>query len=158
MITDSRYGENPTRHSLAGTANVFAKTKSLVGYRKKGGNAMKEDKIRILMYRPQEDVEEMVIDNDLEALHDAVGGYIECISPFSDMDVDLVCNEEGKLMGLRPNRVLMDKKTKQRYDLLVGNFFLVSFDDEGNFKSLTDEQIDKIKSEFRVTISAVWFQ
>ena len=137
---------------------MFAKTKSLVGYRKKGGNAMKEDKIRILMYRPQEDVEEMVIDNDLEALHDAVGGYIECISPFSDMDVDLVCNEEGKLMGLRPNRVLMDKKTKQRYDLLVGNFFLVSFDDEGNFKSLTDEQIDKIKSEFRVTISAVWFQ
>lgn len=119
---------------------------------------MKEDKIRILMYRPQEDVEEMVIDNDLEALHDAVGGYIECISPFSDMDVDLVCNEEGKLMGLRPNRVLMDKKTKQHYDLLVGNFFLVSFDDEGNFKSLTDEQIDKIKSEFRVTISAVWFQ
>lgn len=138
--------------------NVFSKTKSLVGYREKGGNAMKEDKIRILMYRPQEDVEEMVIDNDLEALHDAVGGYIECISPFSDMDVDLVCNEEGKLMGLRPNRVLMDKKTKQRYDLLVGNFFLVSFDDEGNFKSLTDEQIDKIKSEFRVTISAVWFQ
>ena len=137
---------------------MFAKTKSLVGLHKKGGNAMKEDKIRILMYRPQEDVEEMVIDNDLEALHDAVGGYIECISPFSDMDVDLVCNEEGKLMGLRPNRVLMDKKTKQRYDLLVGNFFLVSFDDEGNFKSLTDEQIDKIKSEFRVTISAVWFQ
>ena len=117
-----------------------------------------EGKIRVLVYEPQADPYEKIVENDLEPLHEIVGGYIECLSPFSDMDVDLVCNEEGKLLGLRANRALRDKESKAQYDLLVGTFFLVSFDDEGNFKSLTDEQIEKIKSEHRVTISTVWMQ
>lgn len=117
-----------------------------------------EEYIRVLYYKPQEDPKVITIKNDLESAQELVGGYIECISPFSDMDVDLVCNEEGKLNGLIPNRRLMDKATKETYDVIVGSFFLVSFDDEGNFKSLSDEQIDKIKSEYRVTISTVWMQ
>lgn len=119
---------------------------------------MREEYIRVLMFLPQEDAVEMIIENELDSLQSAVGGSIECISPFNDMEVDLVCNEEGKLMGLKPNRYLSDRKTKANYDVLVGNFFLVSYDDEGNFKSLSDEQIDKIMSEHRVTISTVWFQ
>ena len=119
---------------------------------------MKEDNIRILVCEPQGDMFETTIANEYEAISEVVGGYIECISPFSDMDVDLVCNEEGKLIGLRPNRKLINRTTKETYDLVVGTFFLVSFDDEGNFKSLSDEQIEKIKSEHRVTLSAVWLQ
>ena len=119
---------------------------------------MKEDYITILVCEPQNDMYVTKIKNDYEVIRDLVGGYIECISPFSDMKVDLVCNEEGKLNGLKPNRYLIDRKTKEHYDVLVGTFFLVSFDDEGNFASLTDEQIEKIKSENRVTISSVWFQ
>jgi len=119
---------------------------------------MREDKIRIMVIAPAEDAYITEIDNTLEAEQEIVGGYIECISPFSDMDVDLVCNEEGKLLGLMPNRYLTTKDTKERFDLIAGTCFLVSFDDEGNFASLTDEQIEKIKSEYRVTISTIWFQ
>ena len=117
-----------------------------------------EEFVSVLFYAPQEDAKVITVPNKLEEFQQLVGGYIECISPFNDMDVDLVCNEEGKLIGLRPNRRLSDKGNKEVYDIICGNFFLVSFDDEGNFKSLSDEQIEKIKSEYRVTISSVWFQ
>lgn len=119
---------------------------------------MREEYVRVLLYEPQEDVKETLVENELSKFQDLVGGYIECISPFNDMDVDLICNEEGKLINLRPNRRLSDKETREVYDIICGSFFLVSFDDEGNFKSLSDEQIDKIKSEYRVTISTVWMQ
>ena len=119
---------------------------------------MKEEKIKVMMVKVGTDPYITEIDNNLPALQGTVGGYIECISPFSDMEVDLVCNEEGKLQGLTPNRYLIDKATNKVVDLLVGDFFLCSSDNEGNFASLSDEQIKKIKSQFRVTASAVWFQ
>ena len=44
------------------------------------------------------------IDNTLEALQGAVGGYIETVSIASD--ACLICNEEGRLLGLEPNPVM----------------------------------------------------
>ena len=41
------------------------------------------------------------IENTLEALQEAVGGYIECVN-VDHHDV-VICNEEGRLMGLPKN-------------------------------------------------------
>lgn len=39
------------------------------------------------------------IENDLKALQQAVGGYIEVVYPYKE-PVGVICNEEGLLMGL----------------------------------------------------------
>lgn len=41
------------------------------------------------------------VSNDLRALQDVVGGYIETVTLFSD--VTFICNEEGRLLGMAPN-------------------------------------------------------
>lgn len=66
-----------------------------------------------------------------------VGGYIE---PFGMNDVIAIVNEEGKILGLEPNR---------RYgnDILVGNIVIVG-DGEEEFISLTEEQIKKYSKMF----------
>lgn len=66
-----------------------------------------------------------------------VGGHIE---PFGMDDVIAIVNEEGKILGLEPNR---------RYgnDILVGNIVIVG-DGEEEFISLTEEQIKKYRKMF----------
>ena len=54
----------------------------------------------------------------------------------------IVCNEEGKIYGLPPNRDI-------GHDIIVGNFFLVGDDAEiGEDRSLTEEQIAKYTKYF----------
>ena len=62
------------------------------------------------------------IPNELENLQAAVGGYIETVR-LSDTAALLV-NEEGKLLGLPLNRVILDKRGQLR-DTLVGNILIV---------------------------------
>ena len=58
---------------------------------------MTDENIRVLKVAPGKAPEAVAIPNTLEAMQQMVGGYIEVI-PLED--VCLVCNEEGKLMGL----------------------------------------------------------
>ena len=71
-------------------------------------------------------------DNTLEAMQKFVGGLIECIT-LSDTgsEVTLVCNDEGKLLGLPLNRPLWDGA-----DVLAGPGFLAGCDNEGNLTCL----------------------
>ena len=71
------------------------------------------------------------IKRDLEAYHEIVGGYIECVR-ISD-GIILVCNDEGKLKGLEPNFILGD-------DIIVGDVFFVGVKGE-DFTSLSDQHI-----------------
>lgn len=66
---------------------------------------MKEEKIRVLALLPTEYAKTVTIDNTLEAMQQFVGGLIECL-PMDDPEADivLVCNDEGKLLQLPPNR------------------------------------------------------
>ena len=66
---------------------------------------MKEEKIRVLALLPTEYAKMVTIDNTLEAMQQFVGGLIECL-PMDDPEADivLVCNDEGKLLQLPPNR------------------------------------------------------
>ena len=63
----------------------------------------------------------------------AVGGTIQALYPFEE-PVALICNEEGKLNGMEPNRRLGN-------DIVCGPFFLVGDSESGNFVSLTDDQL-----------------
>lgn len=58
----------------------------------------------------------------------------------------VVCNEEGKNLGLSFNRPLLDEHGLP-YDIICGTFFVAGLGAE-DFVSLTDEQIQKYKAMF----------
>jgi hypothetical protein len=72
--------------------------------------------IKAIRMRPDEEPEEIQIENELRALQAEVGGYIETL-PLGE-GVIAVVNEEGKLEQLAPNCLL-------RGDLILGPILLV---------------------------------
>lgn len=88
------------------------------------------------------------IDDELEAMQDLVGGYIEEYMPF-DEDVAIICNEEGKFNGMKPNRAVRNDE-HDYMDIIYGDFFLVlaPIDDE-NFKSLPADLVAKYQEIFK---------
>lgn len=59
-----------------------------------------------------------------------------------DDSVVLICNEEGKINGSKYNRDI-------GYDIIAGTFIIVRENpDDGEDRSLTDEQIEKYKERF----------
>lgn len=62
-------------------------------------------KISVLLVEPNKYPKMIEIDDTLEAMQAMVGGDIEEYMPFED-DVAIVCHEEGKLIGLPPNRAI----------------------------------------------------
>lgn len=71
-----------------------------------------------------------------------VGGDIEATYPFQE-PVAVVCNADGKGLGLPYNRPLLDKNGLP-YDIVCGTFFLAGLGAE-DFVSLTDDQIQRYK-------------
>ena len=87
------------------------------------------------------------IKGDLESMQAVVGGYIQAIYPFDD-EVALVCNEEGKINGLMPNRFLLNRNNGI-CDYICGDFFLCYAPcDSENFESMPDNLIDKYVAKF----------
>lgn len=62
-------------------------------------------KISVLLVEPNKHPKMIEIDDTLEAMQAIVGGDIEEYMPFED-EVAIVCHEEGKLIGLPPNRAI----------------------------------------------------
>lgn len=99
---------------------------------------MKEKEIKVLMVEPGEYPRVVTLANDLDALQKAVSigadyqGLIEIIS-IGKGDC-LLCNEEGKLIGLDGNRRLGN-------DIIVGVFYIMSEDEDGNLVSLSERKI-----------------
>lgn len=103
---------------------------------------MKETKIKVVIVAPEKKPEVTKITNELSILQGLVGGYIECIR---QQGYDIIINEEGKLEGLQPNFLIYDGN-----DYVAGTAVFVGVDyAEGEFKSLSDEQIEKITLQFR---------
>jgi hypothetical protein len=94
--------------------------------------------MKILVVEPTKRPYEKDIQGSLKEMQELVGGTIEAVYPFED-SVALVCNDEAKLIGLPPNRMLRDDSGKP-YDILCGTFFVVGLGRE-NFKSLTTQQL-----------------
>ena len=88
--------------------------------------------------------ERIEIENTLEELQKQVGGYIQAIYPF-DNNVGIICNEEGKIMGLEPNRVLI---IDGHMDILVGDILIVGLT-EDDFRSLTVDEFVTYEKLFK---------
>lgn len=84
--------------------------------------------IQVLKVEPGKAPESVSMPNTLKSLQAAVGGYIEAVG--LDCGATLICNEEGKLMGLPANRRLGD-------DVIAGTFLVVG-EADGEFCSLSD--------------------
>jgi hypothetical protein len=104
--------------------------------------------MKILVIEPMKEPYVKEIDGELETMQSIVGGIIQAIYPFDHPEIALVCNDEGKLMRLRPNRALFDKDGNI-VDIVAGTFFLCSAPLESeNFEGLSDEQIETYKKRF----------
>ena len=98
--------------------------------------------MKVLVVEPQKPCRVQEIES-LPDMQQLVGGDIEAVYPFQE-PVALVCNSEGKLLGLPMNRPLLDKDYLP-YDIIRGTFFVAGLGQEA-FISLTDEQIQRYKS------------
>lgn len=90
----------------------------------KGNTNMNEqNKISVLLIQPDKYPKLIEIDNELEAMQRVVGGNIEEYMPFED-DVAIVCNEEGKVLGLPLNRAIYSEPNdvEMEYHEMVSRF------------------------------------
>lgn len=101
--------------------------------------------MKVLMVEPGRVPYAADIDDELKALQAAVGGDIQPIYPYDD-PIALICNEEGKYMGLPLNRALYDKNG-QIYDIIAGNFFLCGLD-KHTFADLPADLMEKYRQQF----------
>ena len=109
---------------------------------------MKEKFIEVVKVSPQEKPEIVKIENTLTGLQKAVSveapyvGLIEIIQPDNEDDwkICLLCNEEGKILNLTPNRRVGD-------DIICGTFYIVRVKD-GKLISLTDTDVVKYSIEY----------
>jgi hypothetical protein len=97
--------------------------------------------LRVVGLEPGKPACEAEITDSLRSFQQAVGGHIEVFCPFDDNAV-IVCNEEGKIHGLPSNRTVHGEP-------MVGNLVIVGDNGEGEFCSLTDEQIRQYLAEFQ---------
>lgn len=98
-----------------------------------------ENLLRVVYVEPNRPAYETEIGSDLHSQQKAVGGLIELVNMGNRCF--LVCNDEGKLMGMEGNRRLGNGS------VIAGPFFIVG--DGGEvFCSLTDAQVNHYLQQF----------
>lgn len=116
-------------HSLIETAKI-----------EKGEFSDKHLKLKVLVVEPNGKPYVAIIDNDLDALNQMVGGHIEVV--YLSDTAEIICNEEGKLLNLPANRRLGN-------DVLAGRFIIVGSDiNSEHFTSLSQNDINKYTQQF----------
>ena len=114
--------------------------------------------MRVVMVEVGRKAYEMELEDGLASMQRAVGGLIQAVYEPGGRDAALICNDEGKLLGLPLNRALRDEDG-EIYDAIAGTFFICGAPaDSENFTSLTDEQVDYwlerfAKSEFFASVN-----
>ena len=107
---------------------------------------MKDNVIKALKVEPKKEPEVCLLKNELKMLQEAVSigadeiGLIEIIT--IDAGVCLLCNEEGKLIGLEPNRRIGN-------DIICGVFYIIGEDENGVLKSLSEEDTEYYANYFK---------
>ena len=106
---------------------------------------MTQKEITVLMVEPGKHPKATTLKDDLDSLQKAVSigaddqGLIEFVS-LGNGDC-IMCNEEGKLIGLDGNRRLGD-------DILVGVFYIMSENEDGELISLSEKKIKRYTELF----------
>lgn len=98
--------------------------------------------LRVEQYKPPFVKE---IDPGLESLQSEVEGTVQVIYPYAD-PVAILCNDDGKLLGMELNRALRDDDG-EIFDAIAGPFLIVGLGDE-DFTSLSDDLIEKYRDIF----------
>ena len=106
---------------------------------------METKEITVLMVEPGKHPKVTTLKDDLDSLQKAVSigadyqGLIEFVS-LGNGDC-IMCNEEGKLIGLDGNRRLGN-------DILVGVFYIMSENEDGELLSLSEKKIKRYTELF----------
>lgn len=109
---------------------------------------MKDNVIQVMLIEPMKRPTMIEISNDLESMQNLVKGLIQEYMPFDD-DVAIICNEEGKINGMLPNRGIFNQSGELQ-DIIFGSFFLCNAPAESEkFLGLTEAQQEKYKEYFR---------
>jgi hypothetical protein len=98
------------------------------------------EEVLVVVVEPKKRPYKKIIKNDLESFKKIVGGWIEHISIGERPNgsrLGIYLNEEGKLIGLEPNRVIIGKRGG---DMFVGTFFVTAHNLQGDTVSLTDQE------------------
>lgn len=82
---------------------------------------------------------------ELEDMQELVGGLIEHIY-IGEEGVDLWCNDEGKVLNMPPNLLLV--RDEEILDMVQGDIFFAASDVEGEITGLDDKMIDAIEKRF----------
>lgn len=99
------------------------------------------EKLTVVMVEPHKTPYVTEIADELSALQRCVGGYIEVVG--NGDGTLIICNEEGKLIGLEGNRRIHDGMS-----VIAGTFFVVGADGE-NFRSLTESEVMRYMDRFQ---------
>ena len=93
----------------------------------------------------------MEVENSLKAEQAFVGGYIEvyCISD----KLDVVCNDEGKINGLELRVAHIEDK--RILEVIAGDCFVCRHNDEGEFVSIEDEDLEVIKEKLKPVVFTI---
>lgn len=102
------------------------------------------EKIRIVVVEPGKLPVVSFISDSLKDMQKIVGGYIELFET-TESEIDLFCNEEGKLIGLECNRFFPELQ-----DIVCGPIIAIGHDEEGASISLTEEQVQEAIQMFTV--------
>lgn len=107
-----------------------------------------KEKLKVLLIEPDKYPKMIEIDDTLEAMQELVGGNIEEYMPFED-EVAIICNEEGKLMGLPLNRAIYDESNKEMIEIMAGRFFITYAPVESEkFLDLPKDLADKYSRKY----------
>lgn len=99
----------------------------------------------------------MKIENTLEAEQAFVGGLIDVYALTDNLDI--VLNDEGLINGLEPRAVVLgegtDEAKKQRKikEIIHGDCFVCRHDEEGNFLSIREEDVETVRYFVKSIIS-----
>ena len=102
--------------------------------------------ITVLLVNPYEAPKPIEISAELSVYQKLVGGTIQAIYPSMEDPIALICNDEGKLLGLPWNRPLFDEDGNL-YDIIAGTFFVAGLTKD-DFGSLSPELIQKYTAVF----------
>lgn len=114
----------------------------------------KPEEIRVIQFVRENDrtvMKETTMKNELETFNKFVGGYMEVTGAVPDggrkgEPLHLVVHEEGKLIPLEPTiGFAMGNKI---IDYTAGNSVLLRSNEEGDFDSLTDEDVSYLKERY----------
>ena len=104
------------------------------------------ERMKVILLEPGKLARVTEIKPNLSDMQAVVKGDIEPAYFFDD-PVCLICNEEGKINGMRLNRGVYDDQ-KQLVDIIAGPAFLCR-DAGDHFDSLTDDLIKKYSEQFK---------